>query len=131
VSAVSATLQGRLAAEALMVDTAVVSRPGGAAVLNATTGILTPAAATTVHTGPCRMRQPTAFEAEVQFGEEQVTTSRFIACFPNDVTGLAIDDVVMITVSDDADMLNRRFRVLAISLGTYVLYKGYPVESVE
>lgn len=121
----------RSEAESLMVDTAMITRPGGEPTFDPSTGELTPAAGTTIYEGPCRLRQPTASEAELLFGDEQLTRSRFVACFPHDVTGVQIGDVVTVTESDDPDVLLRSFRVASIPLATFTLYKGFPVEVVE
>ena len=120
----------RREAESLMVDTAIVTR-SGALTLNTSTGVLAPAAATTIYTGLCRLRQPSAEETEILFGDTQETRSRFIACFKYTVTAVAVDDVVTFTVSDDPDVLARSFRILSTPASTFVLYKGYPCEAVE
>ncbi len=65
-TAVSATLRGRRAAESIMVDIGRISRPG-APTFNATTGAYTPSTSV-FHEGPCRLRQPTAVEANELFG---------------------------------------------------------------
>lgn len=128
-SATTATLRGQRAAAALMVDTADVTRPG-AATFDPNTGLSTPSS-TFVLSAPCRLRQPTSQESEVLFGEEQLTRTRFIACFPHDTVGIAVDDIVTFTASEDPDVLARRFRITGVPLSTFTLYKGYPVEVVE
>lgn len=113
----------------MMVDTGTVRRPGQQ-VLNAATGTSS-ASSTLVYSGRCWIRQASAVEREVLFGEEQVTTTRFMACFPHSVTGVRVGDIVTVTASDDVDVLGRSFRVLAIPMSTYPLYKGFACEVVE
>lgn len=113
----------------MMADTGTVRRPG-AQVFNASTGSSS-ATMTQVYAGRCWIRQASAVEREVLFGETQVTTTRFMACFPHSVTGVRVGDVVTVSASDDADVVGRSFRVLAIPASTYPLYKGFPCEVVE
>lgn len=113
-----------------MVDTGTITR-AGVPVFNSTTGVYTPGTPTTVHTGPCRLRQPTTTETEVLFGEEQVTELRFIACFPWNVFGVRIGDVIALSSSADTDANNRTYRVVSIPSATFVLYKGFGVVVVE
>lgn len=118
-------------ARSLMIDTASVTRSGSEPVFDPDTGDLTPAASTTVYSGPCRLRQPTSGESEILFGDEQLTRTRFIACLPHDAAGLQVDDVITITASGDPDVLTRRYVVTHIPLATFTLYKGYACEADE
>jgi len=121
----------RLQAESLMVDTARVTRPGGAPTFDPATGLLTPADGTVIFTGPCRLIPPNGMANTPVFGEQQVTESRYVACFKHDTTAPRIGDVVTFTESDDPDVLDRSFRIAAVSASSIVVYKGYPCESVE
>lgn len=120
----------RAANASLLVDVGRIVRPD-ARTFNPTTGALT-TPESTVHRGPCRMRQPNGIaEAERLFGDTQITASRFLACWPHDLTGIRIDDVVILEETDDADLLGRRFRILAVPMTTWSLYKAFPSEMVE
>lgn len=121
----------RLDVESLMIDTAVITRPGSAPVFNPATGQLTAALGTVVYAGPCRLRQPTSAESEVLFGEEQVTRTTFIVCVPYATIGVKIADVVAVTLSGDPDVLSRRYKITAVPLSTFTIYKGYPSEVIE
>jgi len=115
-----------------MVDTATIRRPGGPPVFEPITGALTPSAGTVVFTGPCRLRQPTQLEAaQANFGEQQVTVMRYIACFPLDSTDARIGDLITFEESGDPDVLTRSFRITAVPVSTFTIYKGYSCESVE
>jgi hypothetical protein len=122
----------RQQAESLMVDNATIRRPGDAHVFDPITGALTPSAGTFVFTGPCRLRQPTAQEMQVMFGEQQVTMSRFVACFPlASVIDARIGDLITFDESGDPDVLTRTFRITSVPLSTFSIYKGYACETVE
>ncbi len=129
-SVLTAVERGRRAAANLMLDTAVVTRPGGSPTFNAITGVLVPSVGTVVHTGPCRLRQPTPQESEVLFGEQQVSIARFIAVFPHDVTGIDIDDVITLTTSADPDVIGFEYRVTAVPRSTFTIHKSYACEAV-
>lgn len=120
----------RAANASLLIDLGQIVRPGPAG-FDSTTGLLTPSE-TVVHTGPCRMRQPSGIvENEAVFGDRQVTASRFIACFEHDLTGVRIGDVVRLLETDDVDLLGRPFRIIAIPMASWSLYKGFGCELVE
>lgn len=125
----SVLIRGRRAAEMLMTDTATITR-AGASTFNPTTGQLTPTS-TTVHTGPCNVRMPAAVEIERLFGEEQVTATRLVACFPHDVTGIELGDVVTVTESEDVDLVGVPLRVVALPRRSHVIYKGFACEVIE
>lgn len=120
----------RAANASLLIDLGQIARPGPTG-FDTTTGLLDPSE-TVVYTGPCRLRQPSGIvENEAVFGDRQVTASRFIACFAHDLTGVRIDDVVRLLESDDVDILGRRFRIIAIPMSSWSLYKGFACELVE
>lgn len=120
----------RRQALSLMVDSARFVRPGPA-VFNPDTELLEPGADTLVHEGPCRLRAPSAVELRRLFGEEQVTTSRYIAALPHDVTGIEIGDVMTLTSSADPLALARTYRVVIVPAGTDLVLRAVGVEVVE
>lgn len=121
--------RGRIAADSLMIDSAVVVRPASAD-FDAATGLLDTPVGTVVYSGRCRMRQPTTQELETMFGERQVITSRSVACLPHDAVGLLVGDVLTLTDTGDVDTSTRSFRITALPSATFMLYKGYPCEAV-
>ena len=121
----------RSQAESLMVDTARVTRPGGEPTFDPATGLLTPSDGTVIFSGPCRLIPPSGIANTPVFGEQQVTESRYVACFRHDATDAKIGDIVTFTESDDPDVLDRSFRIAAVPASSFVVYKGYPCESVE
>jgi hypothetical protein len=97
VSANTVTLRGRIAAEALMVDSCAITRRSGSTV-DPETGVITPTY-TTVYTGPCRLRLPTATARPLTVGEAQEFTQHPTLSLPALTTGVEIDDIVTITAS--------------------------------
>lgn len=121
----------RAQANSLQVDLATITR-FGPSVFDPDTGLLTPSE-TVIFTGlPCQLRKPaTTLETQALYGEEQVTKSRFIACFPHTVTGVELDDVITFTTAGDPEALVRAFRVIAIPTMTFLVSRNYGVEVAE
>jgi hypothetical protein len=113
-----------------LADTGTITRPG-ADTFDAGTGLITAGASTTIYTGSMRVRPTSLIGSEPQFGEEQVTLSRYVVTVPYDTTSVRIDDVVTVTESDDADLVERTLRVTVIPLGTFMLDKRFTCEVVE
>lgn len=119
----------RVQAESTMTATATVTR-GGDPVFDPNTGLMTSTSTTVVADTPARLRQPTAVEANVMFGEQDVTKTRFIVDFPWTVTGVNIDDVVRFTEADDPEMLGHEFKVVGMSMRNHQVTRSYGCEVV-
>lgn len=119
----------RVAAESTMAATASVVRRGPL-VFDPNTGLSNPSETTVLSGEPARLRQPTAVEANVMFGEEDVTTMRFIVDFRHAVTGVEIGDVITFTDADDPEMLTHEFRVVALSMRDHLVTRSYGCELV-
>lgn len=119
----------RVQAESTMTATATVTRDGGL-VFDPGTGLSAPTTTTVVASSPARLRQPTAVEANVMFGEEDVTTMRFIVDMPHTVTGVEIGDDITFTDADDPEMLAHEFRVVALSMRDHLVTRSYGCEVV-
>jgi hypothetical protein len=128
VTARTAALSGRRFAEEQMVDEGTITRDG-ASVLNPTTGLREPTAASTVYAGKCRLRTPTAQELEVLFGEQQVTLSRYMLDVPHTTRGVRVDDVVTMTLTEDSDAEVLPLRIVAVTAETIFGMKSYPCEA--
>lgn len=119
--------------ELAMPDTVSITRPaartGGS--LNPSTGLFTPAAATTVYTGKGRVRPITVYPTEVVFGDEHVAKQRYVGTFPWDAGTLQIDDRVAVTVSSDSTISGRTFRVMAVAGGSFLIDRRVQMEAVE
>jgi hypothetical protein len=126
-SATSATLRGRLAAEALMVDTCTVQRQTGSTT-NDTTGVVTPTYST-IYTGKCRVQQRVPVSKPADVGQAHVWLQRLELQVPMSVTGIASDDLVTITDSLlDADLVGRTFRVRELGHKTHMTARRVQLE---
>lgn len=96
-SAESAVLGGRIAAEALMVDSCIIDRKTGD-VLNETTGQMVPTY-TAIYAGRCRVQNPGTQAANPNAGEHQFVILGMILQLPIDATVYGIGDRVRITVA--------------------------------
>jgi hypothetical protein len=119
-SAESVTLAGRTAAEALMVDTCVISRSSGSGTFNETTGAYS-GSSTEVYAGKCRVKPRDNADRVVQYGQEAVSFWPFIVSVPMSVTTVALDDVVTITDSAlDPALFGLSLRVREVLSGTHL-----------
>lgn len=114
-SATSITLRGRVAAEALMVDTCTIKRDVSNPATNTDpdTGVVTPVYST-IYTGKCRLKLPVAVARPITTGEAQQFTQHPILSLPASTTGVQIDDIVTVTASAlMPSLVNRVFHVRA------------------
>lgn len=118
----------RAAAESTMASYAVVSRLG-TPVLNPNTGTETTPRHQVLES-ECRLRQPTAVESNVLFGEEDVTKLRFIVDFPYDVEGVEVGHEVEFEESSDPEALDRTFKVVALSIRDHNVTRSFGCELV-
>lgn len=114
----------------MMFDKADIIRQGEA-VFDPNTGLITTPETTVYAAHSVWLRMPTAVEAERLFGEEQVTTSRYIAVVSHDTTDVAIGDIVRFTEASDPDMLTRDYRVVMVQTGPIMAARKLGCETVE
>lgn len=82
-----------------MVDTCSIARANpSATAVDPETGAITPSY-TTVYTGKCRLKLPTAVTRPLVVGEAQEFLQHPILSLPAATTGVAINDIVTITAS--------------------------------
>jgi hypothetical protein len=99
-SAESATLSGRRAAEGLQSDRCTITRASTSApVFNETTGTYTPAAPTTLYTGACRVKPRDNADRVVDAGGRAVSLYPYVVSVPVSAVAYAVDDIVTVTVS--------------------------------
>lgn len=121
-SAASATLAGRRAAERLMVDSCTISAASTRGALNATTGEYDVVPGAVLYTGPCRV-VPAAGNQDhvVDAGEQPVSLWPFIVSVPMSVADVTVDHEVEITSSElDPRLVGTRLRVRQVALGTHI-----------
>lgn len=107
-----AMIRGRLAAEALMVDTCTITRPTTTTTTNPDTGAVT-RTTTTVYSGKCRMRLPSPVARPDVVGGAQEFLQHPVLSLPATTTGVQIDDLVTMTASLLPGLVGRVFHVRA------------------
>lgn len=128
-SAESATLAGRLAAERNMADACTITRETGRTT-DPDTGLTTKTMAT-LYTGKCRVQQPGRMARPEQVGEAQVYQLLVDVQLPMSVTGLAVGDVVTITASSlDGDLVGRHFWLKDLAHKTHMTARRVGCEEV-
>ena len=119
-TAASATLQGRAAAEALMVDACTITRRTGLGAINETTGQYTPTSST-IYTGACRVKPRDNADRVAQYGQEVVSFWPYVVSVPISVSTVDLDDVVTITASAlDSSLVGLSLRVREVLSGTHL-----------
>ncbi|MEU7597282.1 DUF6093 family protein [Streptomyces sp. NPDC039022] len=108
---------GRAAAAELMRETVALYRPGSGD-FDWSTGTTTPAPATTLYSGPARVKPLTAEGREVDAGEQPLTLTRFTVSLPWTAPVPSVQprpgDVVDILASPDARMVGLRLWVTGV-----------------
>jgi hypothetical protein len=132
-SATSAVLAGRRAAEALMVDTCTIRRVTGQAT-DDTTGKVTPTYST-IYSGKCKLQalgsQGQAPARPHSIAEAQVFLQQIELHVPMSVTGVQADDLVTVTASSlDADLVGRTWHVRALSHKSFQTARRFGLEEV-
>lgn len=116
-SALEAALAaGRLAALELQRETITLYRPGADG-FNWTTETDTPAPATTIYSGPARVKASQAQGEEVNAGEQNVTLREYTVSVPWDTTVSqlpAVGDLIDVSASPDARLVGRRLWVTGL-----------------
>ena len=128
-SVTTVTLRGRAAAEARMLDTAAVSRPG-TPTSNADTGVTTPVT-TPIYTGKCRIRQAVVMDRPLESGQAQRYVQHSILSVPIAAPVLLTDDIVTITASAlTANLVGRTWHVRGLSGDTDATAAKYEIAEV-
>lgn len=113
-SAQSTTLAGRVAAEALMVDSCTVST-GGTPVWNEATGRYDAPSATVIYAGKCRVQVPNVAENEADAGERAWTVQDALVMLPVDGSEAVQvgHHVVIDSCALDAQLVGKAYTVTA------------------
>lgn len=128
-TATSATLAGRRAAERLMVDACTITRESTRST-NVDSGITSKATAQ-LYTGKCRVQQPGRMARPELVAEAQLYQQLIDVQVPMTVTGLAVGDVVTITASAlDPDLVGRRFWIKDLAHKTHMTARRVGCEEV-
>jgi hypothetical protein len=128
-SATSAVLAGRRAAERLMRDACTITR-AGTPVTNDATGQVTNTP-TTVYSGKCRVQQTVPVSKPGNVGQAAVWLQRLELQVPMTATGIQSDDLVTITASAlDADLVGRTFHVRELGHKSHMTSRRVQLEEV-
>lgn len=128
-SASSATLRGRIKAEALQVDTCTIKRRTGETT-DLDTGVVTPTY-TTVYSGKCRLKLAVATARPEDVGQAQVFMQHPILSLPATTTGVQVDDVVTITASAlMPSLVGRVFHVRGLAGSSHMTAARFEVMEV-
>jgi len=119
-SATTAALRGRIAAEKLMTDTCTITRSAaGIPTVNEATGQLAGQPGSTVYAGNCRVRSPNLRVKQFETEDRAVTVQQYVVSVPMAVGNLAIGDVVSITASVlDSGLVGRDLWIVDILGGS-------------
>jgi len=126
-TALTAAVQGRTAAERIMLDTCTIRRKTGTA-FDETTGRYTDTT-TTVYTGKCKL-QDRIIQGESEAGGREVITLSSVLHLPVPVTAVQVDDVAEVTASQDPAAVGRKLRVAQVHYKSYATARQLQVEDV-
>jgi hypothetical protein len=128
-SAISTTMQGRAAAEALMTDACVVRRVTGR-VLDQTSLEYVDTTAV-VYSGACRVRAQNVQDSEAEAGERTVTLRGYVVSVPVVASGVHVNDVAEVTASVlDPELPGTLLRVLGPAKGSTITARRFRCEEV-
>lgn len=130
-SATSALLRGRVAAERLMLDTCTVKRLSGQVNTPDTGQVVN--TYTTVYSGKCKVQQAdrSGVARPQSVGEAEVFMSRLQLHLPISATGVTSDDIATITASAlDPDLVGKVFHVREPSAKTFLTARRFGIEQV-
>lgn len=129
-SATTALLRGRVAAESLMLDAVTIARTTGSST-DQDTGVVTPTL-NTLYTGKAKIHQAGAAGSPTTLGEAEVFTSTLEVHVPITVTGIQPDDLVTVTASAlDADLVGKTYRVRGIADKSFLTARRLAVIGVS
>lgn len=130
-TATTSVLDGRQAAEALMVDECTIG-PSSSRSFNVTTRDYDDdAAAGAVYTGKCKVQRPgRATDAEI--GGDELGRADLEVHVPTGTTGIERGHMVMVTAAAvDGGLVGRRFRVLNVPRKSFATALRLPCEEVS
>ena len=128
ISAEAVTLRGRLAAEALMIDSCVVERATGE-VTDPLTGVVSEGWET-VYEGVCKVQGRQAQASSPVAGGHVFTVEQLMIHLPVSAQSRLDDRVTIVTATMDPDLVGATFRLTELARGTYRTADRWNVEAV-
>lgn len=130
-SAESAVLQGRAAAEAIMRDSCTITRvTGEPGPINEETGEREPAPTTTVYSGKCRVQTYEPQESTPDSGAHTYTVQRYAIHVPVGTPAQVDDDITITASVMDPDLVGRRYVVTALLHKSFATANRLAVEEI-
>lgn len=122
-------LRGRLKAEALMLDTCAITRPG-APVTNLSTGVVTvPTVA--VYSGKCKVQQTVSQASNPTAGGHQFTVQDARLDLPVSAGPVRVDDAVTLNSAVlDSQLVGRVYRVIEVFHKSFATAQRTRVEEI-
>lgn len=128
ISAESITLRGRLAAEALMIDSCVVERSTGE-VTDPVTGVVSEGWET-VYSGVCKVQGRQAQASTPDAGGHAFTVEQLMVHLPVSAQSLPGDRVTVLSSAMDPGLVGLKLRLTELARGTYRTADRWNVELV-
>lgn len=120
--------QMRATSETALPDTCTITG-GSTGTFDPATGEYT-TTATTTYNGPCRIRQyGNAQDNVVLVGDLDAVLARYVVTLPASATGIAVNQVLTITASDDADLVGRSFNVAHVPTQSWLIDRRILIEA--
>jgi hypothetical protein len=131
VTAQSAILQGRAAAEAIMQDMCTITRvTGEPGQIDPDTGEREPAPTTTVYAGKCRVQTYEPQESTPDSGAHTYTVQRYAIHVPVGTSAQVDDDITVTASVMDPDLVGRKYVVTALLHKTFATANRLAVEEI-
>lgn len=128
-TALEATIRGRLAAEALMLDACTITRPGEV-VTDPNTGDVTNTS-TTVYSGKCKVQSKDSATSSPEAGEATFTVVSRQVHIPANAADVRDGDVVTITAARlNAFTVGKQYRVSGFTPDTFDTAARLPVKEI-
>lgn len=120
-SARTATLAGRRAAERLMTDACTITRGGAAGTFDEETLVYAAGATSAIYSGACRVKPRDNQDQVVMAGDQPVSLWPYVVSVPMTVTGVEVDDLITVTACHlDPDLVGQVLRVRQVLQGSHL-----------
>lgn len=93
------------------------------------TGLYSTESTLTVYSGPCLVQPYTSSQArETDVGDLEESLIRFEVALPNTALGVRVHDLVVVSDSEDVDLLDRKLVVASVVMGSFNVDQRLVVE---
>lgn len=117
----------RATVDSTLTDACTIGTPG-ADTFNTTTGIYSHGAEVAVYAGPCRFGPTEGTDRVAEVGGEAVSLRTYKVRLPWDTEGVAVEQILVATASNDPHLVDREFRVIDVRGLTDPLSRSITVE---